>query len=167
MKASRTRGSWNFGAADVEGERLHQAEIFDRKFFEQDALVGDRGEVIGGGPVLGDVLDAPVDRVRLERFERDGGVAEIFEVQLVEIVAADIDVELAAPIVLDALVDDVAAGGEFLDAVGAGAERRLERGCADVALACRCRRCLPTSASAARSVGRRSAAVRGCPGRRR
>ena len=122
-----------FRAPNIEGESLHQAEISDGKFLEQDALVGDRREVVGGGPVLGEVLDAPVDRIRLEGFERDGGVAEIFEVQLVEIVAADIDVDVAAPIVLDALVDDVAAGREILDAVGPGAERRLERGVGDVA----------------------------------
>ena len=76
------------------------------------------GKVVGGGPVLGAVLGAPIDGVGLERFERDRGVAEIFEAQLVEIVAADIDVEVVAPIVLHALVDDVAAGRELLDAVG-------------------------------------------------
>ena len=123
-----------FGAADVEGEGLHHADIADRKFLEHDALVGDRREIVGGGPVLGAVLGAPVDRVGLERFERDRGVAKIFEAQLVEIVAADIDVQILAPIVLDALVDDVAAGRELLDAIGAAAERRLERGRADVAL---------------------------------
>ena len=107
-----------FRAADIEGESLHQAEIFDRKFLQQDAFIGDRREVVGGGPVLGEILDAPVDRIGLEGFQRHGGVAEIFEVQLVEIVAADIDVDGAAPIVLDALIDDVAAGREILDAVG-------------------------------------------------
>ena len=75
-----------FRPADIEGEGLHHAEIADRKFLEQDALVGDRREIVGGRPVLGDVLVAPIDRVGLEGFERDGGVAEIFEVQLVEIV---------------------------------------------------------------------------------
>ena len=121
-------------AADVEGEGLHHADIADRKFLEDDALVGDRREIIGGGPVLGAVLGAPVDGVGLERLDGDGGVAEIFEAQLVEIVAADIDVEILAPIVLDALVDDVVAGREFLDAVGTAAERRLERGFGDAAL---------------------------------
>ena len=47
---------------------------------------------------------------------------------------ADIDVEVAAPIVLDPLVDDVAARRKILDAIGAAAERRLERGVGDVAL---------------------------------
>src|SRR5260370_9248897 len=44
------------------------------------------------------------------------------------------DVEILAPIVLHPLVDDGAAGDELLDAVGAVAERRFERGRADVAL---------------------------------
>ena len=91
-----------FFAACVEDEGLHQAEIVDREFLEDDALVVDRGEVIGGRPVLGAVLGAPIDRVGLEAFERDRRVAEILEAQFVEIVAADIDVEVLAPIVLDA-----------------------------------------------------------------
>jgi len=122
------------GAAGIEGESLHQAGIIDRKFFAQHALVGDRREIVGHGPVLGAVLVAPVDRIGLERFERHGGVAKIFEAQFFEIIAADIDVEVLAPIVLDAFEDDGAAGREVLDAVSAAAERRLERGFAGVAL---------------------------------
>ena len=53
-----------FVAADVEGEGLHDADIVDREFLEDDALVLDRREIVGGGPVLGAVLGAPVDRVR-------------------------------------------------------------------------------------------------------
>src|SRR5208283_1365551 len=104
------------------------------KFLEDDALVGDGREVVAGGPVLGAVLKAPIDGVGLECFERDRGIAEIFEPQLIEIIAADVDVDSAAPIVLDALVDDAAAGCELFNAVRAGAERRLERGRSDVAL---------------------------------
>ena len=117
-----------FLAPDIEGEGLHHADVFDGKFLKEDEPVGDRREVVGGGPVLGAVLDAPVDRVGLERLQRHGAVAEIFEPQLVEIIAADVDVDGLAPIVLHALVDDAAAGRELLDAVGARAERRLQRG---------------------------------------
>ena len=88
--------------------------------------------------------------VGLEGLERDRLVAEIFEAHLVEIIAADIDVEILAPIVLHPLVDDGAAGDELLDAVGAVAERRLQRGRADVALLARGVGALPTNASAAR-----------------
>ena len=109
------------------------ATLLIGKFLENDALVGDRGEIVGRGPVLGAVLDAPVHRAGLECFDGDGGVAEIVEAQLVEIVDAEIDVERARPIVRHAFIDDAAAGLEFLDAIGAGAERRLERGRTDVA----------------------------------
>src|SRR4029079_9819904 len=61
--------------------------------------------------------------------------AKVVVTQLVEIIAPDIDVEVLAPIVLHPLVDDAAARHDLLDAVGAVAERRLERGHADVALA--------------------------------
>ena len=97
-------------------------------------LSADRREIVGGGPVLGAVFFPPVDRIGLERFERDSGVAEIFVPQLIEIVAADPYVEIARPIILHALVDDFAAGRKILDAVGTAAERRLERRGADVAL---------------------------------
>src|SRR4029077_9485780 len=68
------------------------------------------------------------------RFKSDGGVAEVKELQLVEIVESDIDVQIARPMILHALEDDVAAGGKILDAIRAAAERRLERGLADIAL---------------------------------
>src|SRR5262249_11243165 len=67
-----------------------------------------------------------------------GGIAKIFEAQLLEIVAPDIDVEILAPIILHPLVDHGAAGNEVLDAVGAVAERRLERSRTDVAFPARC-----------------------------
>src|SRR5262249_28269112 len=62
---------------------------------------------------------------------------KILVANFVEIVAPDIDVEIFGPIVLNPLVKHRAAGDEFLDAIGAIAERRLERGCADVALLAR------------------------------
>ena len=71
---------------------------------------------------------------RLERLDGDCRVAEIFKAQQIEIVAAKIDVEVLAPIVLDALVDNVVPGRELLDPVGTAAERRLERRLGDAAL---------------------------------
>ena len=70
------------------------------------------------------------------------------EADLVEVVVADVDVEILAPVVRHPLVDDVAARLEGLDPVGAGAERRLQRRLGDVALAPLRVRSLPTSASA-------------------
>src|SRR5262249_15689597 len=50
----------------------------------------------------------------------------------VEVVVPDGDVEPARPGVLDALENERSTGDELLDAVGAAAERRLERGRRDV-----------------------------------
>jgi hypothetical protein len=126
-----------FVAPRVERERLHDSPAALRKLLEHHALFLDRREIVGRGPVLSHVLGAPVEMVGLERLERYRPVAEIFKPQLVEIVATEVDVEILSPIVLHPLVDDGAAGDEVLDAVGGVAERRLERGRADVALATR------------------------------
>src|SRR5262249_21618187 len=64
-------------------------------------------------------------------------VTKIPVVNFVEIIASDIDVEIPGPIVLNPLVNYRAAGDEFLDAISAITERRLERGCADVAFLAR------------------------------
>ena len=50
-----------------------------------------------------------VDRARLERLEADRALAEIIVADQVEIVLADIDGQVLAPIVGDALIGDVAA----------------------------------------------------------
>ena len=113
---------------------MHDAAVALRKFLQQDPLFVDRRKVVGSRPVLGDVLGAPIEMVGFERLEPHRRVAEIFEPHLVEIVASDIDVEIFGPIVLHPLVHDGAASDELLDAVGAVAERRFERGRADIAL---------------------------------
>ena len=97
----------------------------------------DRRKIVSRGPVLGTVLDAPVRMVGLEGFQCDRRVTKILVANFVEVVAPDIDVQVLGPIVLHPPVDHRAAGDEFLDAVGAIAERRLERGRADVALLAR------------------------------
>jgi len=99
-----------FFAPDVEGEGLHDADIANGKLFEQDSSVADRREIVGGGPILGTILGAPINGVRSERFECDGRIPVIFVPQLVKIIEADIDIKSTAPMILDALVDDMAAG---------------------------------------------------------
>ena len=74
-----------------------------------------------------------VDRAGLERLEGDLPLAVIFEAQPVEIVLAEIDRQLRAPIVRVALEFDEASLLEGLDLVGAGAERRVERGGGEIA----------------------------------
>ena len=60
---------------------------------------------------------------------------KILEAQLVKIILADLSRQILAPIVLDPLEHDDAAGDEILDPVGPGAERHFQRRCGDVALA--------------------------------
>src|SRR6185437_8869784 len=123
-----------FVAPDIEGERLHHTEIANRKLFKNDALFPHGGKVISGRPALGAVLGAPVDLIGLEGFERDSGVAEVVETNVIEIVGADVHIDSVAPVILHALVDERAAGHEFLEPVRAGAKRRLERRLRDLAL---------------------------------
>src|SRR5262245_64979491 len=71
----------------------------------------------------------------MDTLDRHELVAQILDPDLVEIVLPNADIEVLAPMVFHALIDDAAPGREILDAVGAAPERRLERGGADVALA--------------------------------
>jgi hypothetical protein len=64
------------------------------------------------------MLVIPIELVGLECFEFDRPIAIIIKTQLREIVAPDPDVEIFAPIVLDPLIQDRAAGLELLDTVG-------------------------------------------------
>src|SRR4029077_3869821 len=68
-----------FVATSVEGKSLHHSNIVDGEFLEEDALVGNCWEIVGSGPVLRAVLDAPVDCVSLERLKSRGAVAKILE----------------------------------------------------------------------------------------
>jgi hypothetical protein len=67
------------------------------------------------------------------------------------------DVQILGPIVLHPAVNYGAPGDEFFDAVGAITERRLERGCADVAPLARCvalsHQCLGSTLSCPRITG--------------
>ena len=81
-----------FRPPDIEGKGLHHAGIADREFLEQHAFVGHRRKIVSGGPILRAILVAPVNIVGLEGFQRDGGVAEIDELQFVKIVNSETDV---------------------------------------------------------------------------
>ena len=94
-------------------------------------------------PVLGAVFDAPVELIALEGLERDGGVAEIFVAEGLEIACADDDIEILAPIVVDLFVNQCTTRHEVLQTVRSGAERGLERCLRDVALAARFVRSFP------------------------
>ena len=119
-------------APDVERERLHDSDIADREFFTDYPLVFECRKCVSGRPILCAVFVKPVELIGLECFEFDARVAKIFEAQLVEIIAADPDVDVFAPVILDPLVHDRAAGLEFLDAIRSRSKRRIERRCNDV-----------------------------------
>ncbi len=167
LNARRTRGVAELGTPGIQNEGLHDTGAADRKFLLDDTLVDHRRKIIGRRPIPRDVLDAPIDLVGLERFERHRRVAEIFVAQLVEIIPADIHRQVLAPIVLDALVDDGVSRHEFLDPVGAIAERRLERGGRDVAPLAGIVGAFEPVFGQHAELPRRSAAFRGCRGHRR
>src|SRR5262245_55782100 len=124
-------------ASRVEGEGPHDSSVALGEFAEDDPLLLDRRNIVRHGPVLGTVLGAPVRMVGLEGFQCERRVTKILVANFVEVIAPDINVQVVGPIVLHPPVNHHTAGHEFLDAVGAIAERRLERGCADVALLAR------------------------------
>ena len=48
-------------APGIERKRLHDPPVAVSGILEQDTLVLDGGEIVGGRPVLGAILGAPVD----------------------------------------------------------------------------------------------------------
>src|SRR5262249_42222503 len=71
-------GMLKFFASDIEGEGLHDGDIANGKLLEQNPFVADCREIVGSGPVLGTILNSPIDDVRLERFKCGSRIAEIF-----------------------------------------------------------------------------------------
>ena len=120
-----------------------------------DAAVLDRREIVARRPDARGELLAEQIALGGEAFEADVAVAIEFVAHDVEIVLPARDRQVGAPPVLDALVFDVAAGLEAADLVGAGAERRLERGLVER----RARR----NRRARRSAARRRTAARRAP----
>src|SRR5690606_4801982 len=129
-------GAWilEHFAPGVEHEALHAGAALVRYFLEHDLAAGERRTGIGGGPKARAVLGAEVVLARLERLERDVGVAEILVAHLVEVVAAPVERELGAPIVLGALTHDRAPRIDPGDPVRTAAERRLECRAVELAL---------------------------------
>src|SRR6516165_12110997 len=97
VESQPDKGILKFFAPDIEGEGLHDADIANDKLFEQNPFVADCRKIVAGGPILGAVLGAPINDVCLERFKCGGGIAEIFVVQFIEVIKADIDIEATAP----------------------------------------------------------------------
>src|SRR5262249_47408239 len=87
-----------------------------------------RGKIVGRLPASRIQLVAKVVEPALERFEVRIGLAIVVEAKLVEIPEAAIDGEIAAPIARVALERHALARVDLADDIGAGPERRPERG---------------------------------------
>ncbi|MNP12154.1 hypothetical protein D3C76_1043740 [compost metagenome] len=93
----------------------------------QAAIVQGRAgiaEGIGGGGELAVVVEAAA----AQHLARHLGVAEVFDAQLVEVVAATVDRQVAAPPAFVALESDAAAVVDPADLVRAAAQRCFEAG---------------------------------------
>ena len=87
----------------------------------------DRREVVGGGPERGVELLVEQVVADLQRLEGGGVVGEILVEVAVEVVGADVDRQVLAPVVGVAAVLDRLAGLDVGDDVLAGADRRHQR----------------------------------------
>ena len=125
--ASRTRGSLNWSRRVLRC----QPWVVRRRAVVQDLLLHPAvlggGEVVSRRPEARGVLLVIVDRSGLERLERDLPLPIIFEAQAIEVVLAQVDRQLGAPIIGIARIFDEPALLERLDLVGAGTQRRIER----------------------------------------
>src|ERR1700722_12576827 len=89
--------------AQVENESLHPTGIVDRELFLDRPFFGHRRKIVGRRPLLSRVLRDPIDLIGLEGFERNDVVPEELVTQLVEIILANLDRKIGAPIILHSL----------------------------------------------------------------
>jgi hypothetical protein len=59
-----------------------------------------RREVVRGRPEFGQVFLAEIVGAALEGFERGRVIGKIFELQILEVLAPDIDVQVLAPVIV-------------------------------------------------------------------
>src|SRR6185437_16765672 len=64
------------GAAEIERKTLHPPRTRIRESFLDDALLGDRGEIVGRRPLLAAALDKPVKLIRLQGLPPNRVIAE-------------------------------------------------------------------------------------------
>src|SRR5262245_3382416 len=114
-------------AADVEDKCLHRRHAGDRQRFELDQAALDGIEIEGRGPGLGAAFAPKIQLVCLEGLKRRDAIAEVDVLDFLEVPLALGDRQILGPPVLHALKANRAASVDFLDAVGARAERDLQR----------------------------------------
>ena len=115
-------------APQVEHVALAGRLVSVRKGTLHGPAVLDGGKVVGGRPLPRDVLRAERVGARLEAFEGRQRIPEILDANAVEVVAAQVDREVLAPVVGIPPVDDPAVHLELVENVRPGAGGRLEAG---------------------------------------
>jgi len=81
----------NFGRHTLKAKACIPPELRIREFFQHHTRACPAAGVMGGSPVLGAVLGAPVNLVARQRLQAPPSVAKIFEADLVKLLALDID----------------------------------------------------------------------------
>ena len=114
-------------APGVDEEGLHARRRVIGENFPDHPPVRDLRNVIGRHPGFRRELLVELVFPRLQRLDHDRAVAEIFDSNLVKIVAPYPHGQAAPPIVRHALIDDRTAFVHPRHAVGPTAQRRLER----------------------------------------
>ena len=113
--------------ARVHRVALHAGRQVVREVVLDHQPACHRGEIIGGRPVLRDVLAAQVDLAGLERFHRHGRIAEILDAHAIEVVGPLAGRPIHGPPVGPARIGDAASEFEVGDAIGAGSDRRIRQ----------------------------------------
>jgi hypothetical protein len=116
------------GLSRVEDEAVHALGQQGRHGLPDDAAVPDRRNVVARRPLSGIALDPEVIKSCLKGFEQAVGIAIEIVADLVEVIEAAGDRQILSPIILAALQHDAFTRPHLGQGVGAGADRRSERG---------------------------------------
>jgi hypothetical protein len=125
LNARRNLGSLNLASRVLKANRLHDADIPDRKFLKHDALITYGREVAAGGPSSCRILHPPVESVGGKGFEQHAHVPKIVKTQRDEIVLTNRYVEIFTLIVFDPFIFDPLTRLEPADSVRTRAQRPL------------------------------------------
>ena len=99
-----------------------------RDLLDDDQAVVEDAAAVGRRPALGVVLRTEVVLVRLEGFHGDVEVEILVVANSIEVVEADIDRKIGAPVVLMARIGDGTSRIDIDDPVGSASHREVETG---------------------------------------
>ena len=116
----------------VEKKRLGSLGDAVGNFLTLDPAIADRGEVVGGCPVLGDVIKMNVIAAGLECLERDLSIAIEIDHHSVKVIATAIDGQVASPVLRVALQHHLLAGLQLCNPVGATDHRNIQGAAAEI-----------------------------------